>query len=252
MRFWRRNAFLPRGGSLSTLRLERQRPKSRRSAAASAALAVGLAMLGAAACASGPTFTSAVGVQAKPMPDWRLQQAFMPLMTKDMAVFERWGAAVVIAPTIAVTNAHNANLLPKDAILATSRDYDLLFFRTDRIVVPAFGTPRVGEDVIAYGQGFDGGTRQAEGIMLGLSDLVIPRCRNCRSQHALVYDAGAGPGFSGGPVVDAQTGAVVGITFGYRDDDERAKSRLMYAYDMDLVMAEMHALLPRQVLSQNH
>ncbi len=209
-------------------------------------------LLGLAACSSdGPTFSTVVGEDAKPMHDWRLEQAFMPLMTKDMAVFESWGAAVVIAPNIGVTNAHNENLLPKDAILAKSRDYDLLFFRTDRIVVPPFGTPQVGEQVIAYGQGFKGDTREADGVLLGLSDLVIPRCRNCRSQHALVFDAAAGPGFSGGPVVDARSGAVVGITFGYRDDDERAKTRLMYAYDMDLVLSELHALVPRQNLSQN-
>ncbi len=64
---------------------------------------------------------------------------------------------------------------------------------------------------------------------------VEPRCARCIVQKAFVYDANAGPGFSGGPVVDADTGALVGITFGYLDPNGR---RVMYAYPVSRVRAE--------------
>ena len=48
----------------------------------------------------------------------------------------------------------------------------------------------------------------------------------------------AGPGFSGGPVLDA-SGRLVGITFGYKDT---GKQRLIYAYDMERVRLEFSAL----------
>ena len=59
----------------------------------------------------------------------------------------------------------------------------------------------------------------------------------------MIFDARAGGGFSGGPVVDAETGAVVGVTFGYLDGRAADGGRRMYAYDMNLVMDEMHRLL---------
>lgn len=187
-----------------------------------------------------------IGVPSGGIADWRVQQAYMPLATTDLAVFEHWGAALTIAPTIGATNAHNANLLTPDSILAISRDYDLLFFRTDRIVVPPTERPYVGEPVIAYGRGVEGDLREAKGTVRALAEMVAPRCRQCRPQQALVFAADAGPGFSGGPVVDAQSGAVLGIVFGYRDPDTGDESRLMYAYDIDLVQAEMDALVAPQ------
>ena len=42
------------------------------------------------------------------------------------------GAAMVIAPHIAVTNAHNANLLDPKNVIGVRQDYDLLFFRTPK------------------------------------------------------------------------------------------------------------------------
>ena len=63
---------------------------------------------------------------------------------------------------------------------------------------------------------------------------------DCRIQDVMVFDARAGGGFSGGPVVDAKTGAVLGITFGYLDGKAQNGGRRMYAYTMALVMAEMH------------
>ena len=42
----------------------------------------------------------------------------------------RRGAAVVIAPGIAVTNAHNANLVDPGSVIGAARQSDLMFFRT--------------------------------------------------------------------------------------------------------------------------
>ena len=65
-----------------------------------------------------------------------------------------------------------------------------------------------------------------------------------------MYDANAGEGFSGGPVVDAATGAVIGITFGFKDDKRRARrGRRMYAYDIALVLDEMRRLISPQTLA---
>ena len=63
----------------------------------------------------------------------------------------------------------------------------------------------------------------------------------CAVQHAFVFEAKGGKGFSGGPVVDAKTGRLLGIVFGFRDgiDDHTPGHRLMYAYDMNRVFAEL-------------
>ena len=199
------------------------------------ALLLGFAL---AACAGATDY----GVPSAGISDGRVRQAFIPLRTRSFATFYSWGAGFVVTPTIAVSNAHNANLLPRETILATSRDYDLLFFRTDGVVVPQFAAPRDGENVIAYGQGGQGETREARGTIVASSQ-TLTRCQQCRPQHAIVFDAPAGPGFSGGPVVDAQSGAVLGVTFGYEHASDGTVLR-MYAYDMGVVMAEMRALLP--------
>jgi hypothetical protein len=146
---------------------------------------------------------------------------------------------------VAVTNDHNLNLIPEGRLLARSRDYDLLFFRSDAAAPASVGKARIGEDVIAYGQGRAEMLRQARGRVALLAESVPARCDGCPIQQALVFDANAGEGFSGGPVVDAGTGAVLGIVFGYLDRSTAEGGRRMYAYDIALVLAEMHRLLDR-------
>ena len=102
---------------------------------------------------------------------------------------------------------------------------------------------RPGQTVIAYGTGAGAETREARGIVAGLDETVPPHWEGCPPQHVMVFDADAGGGFSGGPVVDAETGAVVGVTFGYLDGKASGGGRRMYAYNIDLGMAEMHRLL---------
>jgi hypothetical protein len=96
------------------------------------------------------------------------------------------------------------------------------------------------EDALLEGAADD--LREAKGTVRALDGFVAPRCGECRAQRALVFDADAGGGFSGGPVADARTGAVLGITFGYLDG-KGDEGRRMYAYDIDLVRAEMRYLL---------
>ena len=173
----------------------------------------------------------------------RLMGAYIPLSQSRMLVFGRWGAALALTPNVAVTNDHNLNFIPPDRLLARSRDYDLLFFRTEQRTAPEFANPLGGEQVIAYGQGSDRDLREAKGEIATVDEFVAPRCTDCRTQRAITFNADAGGGFSGGPVVDAGTGAVVGVTFGYLDGQGANGGRRMYAYDIDLVIAEMHRLL---------
>jgi hypothetical protein len=169
--------------------------------------------------------------------------AYIPLAEREALVINHWAAAVAIAPNIGVTNDHNSRFIPSEMVLARSRDYDLLFFRTGNQMPAAIGKPQSGELVIAYGQGASDELREARGTVAGLDEHVQPRCPDCREQRVMVFDAGAGGGFSGGPVVDAKSGAVVGITFGYLDGKASNGRRRMYAYDMDLVLSEMRRLM---------
>jgi hypothetical protein len=173
----------------------------------------------------------------------RLTAAYIPLSEREALVLNHWAAAFAIAPNIGVTNDHNARFIPPASVLARSRDYDLLFFRTGNRNPPALAQPLEGEEVIAYGQGAGDELREARGTVAGLDQYVRPRCASCRAQRVMIFDASAGGGFSGGPVVDAQSGAVVGITFGYLDGKAANGGRRMYAYDMDLVIAEMRRLM---------
>ena len=164
--------------------------------------------------------------------------AYMALEGRDYLVMEGRGAAFVVAPGIAATNAHNADIVGGAPVVGVSRNYDLLFFRVASPLAVPVSEPRGGEIVIAYGQGAHGELRMARGVVRDLNAPVQARCATCFVQSAFTFEGNAGPGFSGGPVVDAATGNVVGITFGYLDPDGR---RLMYAYPMSRVRQELAA-----------
>jgi hypothetical protein len=177
------------------------------------------------------------GEASKGFIDASLSAAFLPLTGKDGLFLDAAGAATVVEPGIAATNAHNANMVEEGSMIGQSRDYDLLFFRTDRATPPPTSQPSIGEKIIAYGEGRDGDVREARGIVRALNSPVLARCPACPVQQVFTYEANAGGGFSGGPVADAATGRLVGITFGY--NDLPGGSRLMYAYDMARVFAEL-------------
>ena len=138
----------------------------------------------------------------------------------------------MIAPGIAVTNAHNDDMIDPKDVIATRQDYDLLFFRTPRSAAPPTAEPVIGQGVTAYGQGGNSELRVAHGKVR-----EIHQCSGCTAPAYFVFAGNAGPGFSGGPVLDGD-GRLVGITFGYKDEGHQ---RLIYAYDMDRVRAELEA-----------
>src|ERR1700754_3587820 len=74
--------------------------------------------------------------------------SYIPLAATEYMLLEARGAAFVIAPGIAVTNAHNANTIPKSALIGVSRNYDLLYFRTNQAGGAALSNPSTGEKVV--------------------------------------------------------------------------------------------------------
>jgi len=177
------------------------------------------------------------GAPATAIPEPSIAAAYVPLYGRmHLGLDSAVGAAVVIAPGIAVTNAHNENLLNPNSVFGVRRDYDLLFFRTVRQVVPETAEPVIGEAVTAYGQGADRELRIAHGVVR-----AIQTCPRCTAPAYFTFAGNAGPGFSGGPVLNA-AGRLIGITFGYKDEGHE---RVMYAYDMDRVRTELSALPKR-------
>ena len=175
--------------------------------------------------------------------DAKVMDAYIPLYARENFIQRKWAAAVNIAPHIAVTNDHNLGLIPEESLIGRSRDYDLLFFRTDSEAVIPIAKPTVGERVIAYGQGGEESRREAEGVVRELDSIVKARCEDCKVQRSIMFEAPGGMGFSGGPVVDARSGALVGITFGFQYGMGEDSPRRMFAFDMDLVMTEMRRLV---------
>lgn len=195
-----------------------------------AALALALALCGCA---------TSFGEPATGFIDAQIARAYIPLQHSLVPFGHESGASVIVANGIAVTNAHNYEMIDPKRYIARVPGYDLIFYRADG-APPPISAPSIGEQVRAYGQGVDDELRTATGTILSLGAAVPPTedCKNCEVQHAFIYDAPAGPGFSGGPVVDAKTGALVGITFAYEDEGNK---RIMFAYDVNLVLAKLRA-----------
>jgi hypothetical protein len=171
------------------------------------------------------------GAPATAIAQPEIASAYLPLHARvHLGLDSADGAAVVIAPGIAVTNAHNADLLAPRSVIATRQDYDLLFFRTAKTAAPQTAEPVIGQAITAYGQGADSELRVAHGTVR-----EIKQCQGCTAPAYFIFAGNAGPGFSGGPVLDS-AGRLVGITFGYKDEGHE---RLIYAYDMSRVRAEL-------------
>ena len=181
--------------------------------------------------------TASSGAPATAIAQGDIAAAYLPLHGRvHLGLDSANGAAMVIAPGIAVTNAHNANLLDPKNVIGVRRDYDLLFFRTSRSAMPQTAEPVIGQGVTAYGQGSDGELRVAHGTVR-----QITSCAGCTAPAYFVFAGNAGPGFSGGPVLDG-SGRLIGITFGYKDEGHQ---RLIYAYEMSRVRTELAALSKR-------
>jgi len=184
------------------------------------------ALLSLTGCAS----SSGAPADGIPQPD--IAAAYIPLRGGNVLSHAE-GAAMVIAPGIAVTNGHNRNLVPSEIVIGQSRDYDLLFFRDARSTQVVTAEPQPGSTVEAYGQGVDGNLRAAHGVVR-----AIQTCSGCVAPAYFVFAGNAGPGFSGGPVLDP-AGRLIGITFGYKNE---GSERLVYAYPIARIRAELSAL----------
>ena len=196
-------------------------------------LCVAVLALALAGCST-PSGEPAAGFTSPKVAD-----AYIPLEGPVFLIFKGDAAAVSLGGSIAVTNAHNANLLDAKSVIGKSANYDILFFHTMKATgeLPT-AEPKVGGRVIAYGQSGGGALRKAEGNITRLDAPVEALCPKCEVQSAFTFEGNAGPGFSGGPVLDAADGKLLGIIFGYVDD-QPGKRRIMYAYTMARVLAEM-------------
>ena len=196
-------------------------------------LLIAVLALAAAGCATPSGEPAASFVSPK------IAGAYIPLEGPVLLIFEGDAAAMSLGGGVAVTNAHNANLIDAKSVIGKSANYDLLFFHTDKAAAELpTAEPRVGEPVIAYGQGGNGALRKAEGNITRLDAPVEALCSKCEVQSAFTFEGNAGPGFSGGPVLDAGDGKLLGIVFGYVDGSG-GKGRTMYAYTMERVLAEL-------------
>jgi len=180
------------------------------------------------------------GEPAKGFATSAVGEAYIPLKGSAYLILEGDAAAVSLGNGIAVTNAHNANLLDDKSVIGKSPNYDLLFFHmaNANIELPT-AEPAIGQRVIAYGQAMGGALRKAEGVVTRLEAPVEALCGKCEVQSAFTFEGNAGPGFSGGPVLDATTDKLLGVVFGYVDG---AGKRTMYAYTMERVTAELDAV----------
>jgi len=176
--------------------------------------------------------TTSSGIPAADIPETDIAGAYIPLHRGNV-LSHADGAAVAVAPGIAVTNGHNRNLVDPAAVIGEAKDYDLLFFRDDHTAATEASEPKVGEVVSAFGQGADGDLRLAHGVVK-----TIQLCAGCSAPAYFTFAGDAGPGFSGGQVLDGG-GKLIGITFGYKDE---GKLRLIYAYPMDRVRAELSVI----------
>lgn len=163
--------------------------------------------------------------------------AYRPLHARvHLGIDSEDGAATAIAPGIVATNEHNRSMVVSGRVIGIARDYDLLFFRDPTAAAPPSADPVLGGRVTAYGQGADADLRIAHGVVR-----EIRLCPGCTQPAWFTFAGNAGPGFSGGPVVDG-SGRLVGITFGYKDE---GGTRLIYAYTAGRVRAELASLTGR-------
>ena len=189
--------------------------------------------LAAAGCAS-PS-----GEPATTFVSPKIAGAYIPLEGPVYLIFEGDAAAMSLGNGIAVTTAHNANLIDGKTVIGKSANYDLLYFHTDKATAELpTAAPLMSQRVIAYGQAGGGTLRKAEGVVTRLEAPVEALCRKCEEQSVFTFDGNAGPGFSGGPVLDADGGKLLGIVFGYVDGPP-GKQRTIYAYTMERVLAEL-------------
>lgn len=166
----------------------------------------------------------------------------------------QWGASTQLTDDVAVTNAHAAALLENwRGLLAIDERADLAFYR-HRGTPATWTDARPGESVALYGSECGGVQVGVRGAVIGaLKPTAFDSCTHCTvGPSTIVLRAtGAGPGFSGGPVVN-DSGQVIGLTYSMiahlRDEALAPGLRVgdMLAIPSALVWAEYERLVLRR------
>lgn len=200
---------------------------------------------------------------ASETPLGRLNDNYLALVTGLPGLFGGTGSAVVIEPGLAVTNAHVVKAGPFHAYAAKGEVAAMVLALSRRLDLALLRVPEDLGEAIALGQACKGDAVWAMGTTTGrIPPTVAGRVEN-PDAHAfveatrdavwggLMYAAGAGPGYSGGPVVDGG-GRLVGITEGVfthffdgLGEARLARDPMMFAYRSQDVLDEVDRLLGR-------
>lgn len=172
-----------------------------------------------ASCSSGISYQAAphTGLPVQP------SDAIYRVMHDGVCPVTRFASQTVIAPHWAVTNAHADGIA--SGLTAESRTSDLALVAIDGGAPLPFGTPHNGDHVTIYGAGCGGDQRVATGTIM---DTKVYQCwgkpgaddpaNPCKGgglgvTYAMLLVANAGPGFSGGPIIN-DAGELVGVMEG--------------------------------------
>lgn len=183
--------------------------------------------------------------KVKPVPSVPLSPIagdYIPLQGGVAMIFKGDGAAVALGDGVAVTCARNANRIDPKSIIGKSADYDLVYLASGKQILNLpVAEPRKGVRVTTYGQGKGGALAMAEGEITAQGVPPTALCAKCEASSAFAFEGSGGPGFIGAPVLDAKTGRLAGIVFGYADGV--GGKGVLYAYTMKRVLAEREAVI---------
>jgi hypothetical protein len=171
--------------------------------------------------------------------------AFIPLKPNVYMVFKGAGAGIALADGVAATSLANADAVDPKHVVGKSEAYGLLFFPAEPDIanLPTVEL-RVGDKVTAYGQGAGSSLRMAEGTAMA------PQCRpvptvdlgilGCSDRTTFMFEGEGGPGFLGGPVLDAKSGRLAGMVVAFARIGDR---HLVFAYRMSLIRSEWNRIV---------
>lgn len=212
---------------------------------------------------------------AKDTPLVRLEDNYISLVSGLPGLNSVMASAVVVAPGIAVTNAHVLKVADQysghsasgesftvDPVAISDR-MDLAVLKVPAQVGKPFSwaRPRGSDQVWAMGTTNMMNSPVAVGRVVSADGWACEKLAEetaarrgpdrCESPviRGVIYEADAGPGYSGGPLVNAE-GRLIGLTQGtfYEVVDNEGRPvrdapRTMFAYDIEDVLVEVRRLL---------